>query len=64
MTLEQINQKYKSLCVQVGDAEYKIRQHKSLIKSLYSEIDKLNELAAELQSSKSQDSKSSESKKS
>ena len=51
MTLEQINQKYQSLCTQIGDINYKVRQHKALLDSLYTQVDKLNELAAAIQSS-------------
>lgn len=45
MTMEDINRQYQILCSQVGDAQYKIRQHEELIKQLYSKIDELNKLA-------------------
>lgn len=49
MNMKQINQEYEKLCAKVGDASYKIKQHELLLKSLYQEIDKLNELASTIQ---------------
>jgi len=47
--MQQVNQEYEKLCAKVGDATYKIKQHESLLQSLYQQIDKLNELAATIQ---------------
>lgn len=49
MNMQQVNQEYEKLCAKVGDATYKIKQHESLLQSLYQQIDKLNELAATIQ---------------
>ena len=49
MEMSEINSKYQQICQQIGDVQYKLRQHESLLKSLFLEADKLNELAAMLQ---------------
>ena len=51
MTLEQVNKMYEQLCIKLGDAQYKQRQFEKEIKTIYGEIDKLNELAAAITAS-------------
>ena len=49
MEMSEINAKYQQICQQIGDVQYKLRQHESLLKQLFLEADKLNELAAMFQ---------------
>lgn len=57
MTIQELNQQYQQICSQIGDAQYKIRQHEQLLQSLYAKADQLNIEAAKLNKS-AQDSES------
>jgi predicted nucleic acid-binding Zn-ribbon protein len=46
--MEQINKQYESLCAKAGDLQYKIKQHQEALAAVNSQIDILNNLAAEV----------------